>query len=300
MSYSIIREKEFIENVENQVYTIDNNYEKYKLRINQLISNNDTNNLTKQLFWRPNVVLSIVNTDDPKPNYNPLLFSVGYRLTIKSKKKGNFKFAMFFLNCLFHLSYILLCESKSKEKNVFLKKYFNWNKLSSSMLTHAHGFYGFADGSYFVKDGLVELIMKQEYFDGLSQVTTNLDKDSYQFELKNTIFSCARNASYNYLSLLSKYYEKNKDWIKKCLENKKYGEHPLVCVMIRAPHIRDRKSKIETVRYYLKLSQQCNEIIDFQTFEKIYNSCIAAFEKHNDDKQRIENILKQYKKDHYN
>ena len=98
-----IRQEEFISNVSNQIYIIDENYDKYKFKINNLIENGDTRNLTKQLFWKPNIVLSIVNYVQRLGHYNPLL----YLITKEFEDNKHFKFILFFINCLFHLSYIM-------------------------------------------------------------------------------------------------------------------------------------------------------------------------------------------------
>ena len=59
--YSIVGQSDNISNISNQLYIFDNNYEKYTLKINKLIENKDTTSLIKQLFWKPNIVLSIIN-----------------------------------------------------------------------------------------------------------------------------------------------------------------------------------------------------------------------------------------------
>ena len=46
--YSIVRQSELINNIKNQVYVIDNNYDKYKRKILTLAHNHDSGALMKQ------------------------------------------------------------------------------------------------------------------------------------------------------------------------------------------------------------------------------------------------------------
>ena len=47
--YDVTRMAEFVDNITNQAYTSDNNYDKYRLKINQFIDN-DTKNLNQMFF----------------------------------------------------------------------------------------------------------------------------------------------------------------------------------------------------------------------------------------------------------
>ena len=178
--YAFARQSDFVRNITNQVYQIDNVYNNYKLKILKLIENHDITNLTKQLFWKPNAIASFLletgddddadDTDDnedivePK-EYIPFLFSIASQFHSKQSK-----FVLFFLNCLFHLSYILLDEPHSKD-NEFLAKYFNWNQCNQ-IVTSSH-FFGIpieAIKSTGLLYSIIDLIMKQPYFNGLSQI----------------------------------------------------------------------------------------------------------------------------------
>ena len=73
---------------------------------------------------------------------------------------------MFFLNCLFHFSSILLNEKQDQDTNIFLKKYLNWNYLRGYILHRSLPiFYVFKVEKLFGKNNVVELIIKQKYFD---------------------------------------------------------------------------------------------------------------------------------------
>ena len=105
-----------IHNIKNQVYVIDNNYEKYKSKVVELTHNHDSGALMKQLFWRPHVILSIVLVD----KFYPLFSEISEQFGVI-----NGKFVIFFLNCLFFHSFVMLKEPDDVDNN-FLKKYFVW------------------------------------------------------------------------------------------------------------------------------------------------------------------------------
>ena len=95
--YSIIRQKEFVDNIKNQCYNIDGNYEKYKGKILKMVENHDRSQLIKQLFWKPHLVLSVIYAEkgyDTERWFHPLFVLISQEfLSIDSK------FVLFFLNC---------------------------------------------------------------------------------------------------------------------------------------------------------------------------------------------------------
>ena len=157
--YTIMRQSPLINSIKNQVYEIDNNYSKYKDKILTLIHNHDSDGLMKQLFWKPNVVLSII-VDEDKYGGHRLLFPE----VVQQFGEINTRFILFFLNCLFFHSFLML-EEKNDESNLFLKKYFNWG---SSRYGRGSGneFYGISSSSVLKsssKEWIVNLILKKEY-----------------------------------------------------------------------------------------------------------------------------------------
>ena len=285
--YSFVRKQDFVENISNQCYTIDNNYKKYKFKINKLIDNNDTNNLIKHLFWKPNIVLSIINVNAGRRKYRPLLYDV-------SRKIKNTKFLMFFLNCLFHLSYVLLNEKNGNNTNVFLKKYFNWNSLKHDLIFEDE-FYGcnqkmHANG--FDTNGFVDLIMQQSYFNGLSQ------NDKYHI---SRISSCVLNKNFNYLTLISKYFDKNKEWVKNTLFDE-YGNNPLHKVF-QNQNALGSELTLNIVKEYLNLCQKSDVVIEAEDLNKL----LVVISDHtwgkfvNADMTRLEikKVLKSYRHVHY-
>ena len=161
--YSFVRQSEYIESIRNEVYNIDQEYESYKQKIHIFVENKDTKNLTKHLFWNPNIILSFITRVDYQA---PFLNEINHVFTSNSGK-----FCLFYLNCLFHYSLILLNE-ENNDNNKFLKKVFNFQKCASIVAprnkfwgVHAHN-----HGKNSVQFQIIELIMKQSYFNGFSQL----------------------------------------------------------------------------------------------------------------------------------
>ena len=157
--YSIVRQSSLINSIKNTFYVIDNNYEKYKSKILTFAHNHDNQALMKQLFFKPHVVLSIIIPQDNKHYPRPLFVEMMYQFG-----EINVKFVLFFLNCLFYHSFLML-EEKNDETNIFLKKYFNWGK------PWGYGddgceFYGISSSSVLKSSSeelIVNLILKKEY-----------------------------------------------------------------------------------------------------------------------------------------
>ena len=160
---SIVRQSELINNIKNQVYVIDNNYNKYKDKILTLAHSRDSNGLMKQLFWKPHIVLSIIVKDRNRGGYQmyPLFGEIGRYFS-----DTNPKFVIFFLNCLFFYSFVMLKESDNQE-NKFLKKYFNWGFGGDTMASlSSRRFYGLrllsiVEGS--IISSIVNLILTKQY-----------------------------------------------------------------------------------------------------------------------------------------
>ena len=159
---SIVRQSELINNIKNQVYVIDNNYNKYKRKIVELVHNHDTGALMKQLFWKPHVVLSIIVdfSGDDGNHFYPLFNEICEHFS-----DINPKLILFFLNCLFFHSFIMLAEGKN-ETNKFLKRYFNWGIPDRNQ-----HFYGIPISSIVpssTQSSIVNLILSKEYLNALA------------------------------------------------------------------------------------------------------------------------------------
>ena len=144
---------------------VDNNYNKYKRKILTLVQNHDSNSLTKHLFWKPHTVLSIIVNGGGAAFY-PLFIQINKQFGVI-----NPKFVLFFLNCLFFHSFVMLEESDNKE-NKFLQRYFTWGHARYSMGDDT--FYGIPMSSIVAsstQSSIVNLILKKEY----TKVFTFLD-----------------------------------------------------------------------------------------------------------------------------
>ena len=157
---SIVRQEELMNNIKNQVYVIDTDHDKYKRKIVRLIQNHDSGALMKQLFWKPHVVLSMIVT---RPQDAPLFMEICNQFGAI-----NGKFVLFFLNCLFFHSFVML-EEPDNEENKLLKKYFNWGLAYNTMGGYGSGthFYHLPTSlivsSSSAQSSIVNLILKKEY-----------------------------------------------------------------------------------------------------------------------------------------
>ena len=219
--YSIVRQSDYVYNIANQVYKIDNNYKNYKFKINKLIENNDVNNLTKLLY------------------------------TITQKFSSNNKFILLFLNCLFHFSLIILNETNDK-KNLFLQKYFNFNHCNYPIIYNNY-FFGIntstinsnndnndndSNDTNNVKLNIIETIMKQDYFDGLSQIESSDTQNS-----GNILYYCINENCFEYLSLISNYFDKNFFLFKNGINFYGSLEHPLL-LLLQSNKMNNNSNKI--------------------------------------------------------
>ena len=142
----------------------------------------------KQLFWRPNIVFSIINKNvrHDQGLFKPLLFTLNDKF---SSNHSYDKFLLFCLNCLFHLSYALLNEKQNEtaENTPFLGKYVNFNDCNNRII-HNEQFWGVncrvIDSPKSIKCKIIETIMKLSCFNGMS----NMRRDDVCFLCLFSIF----------------------------------------------------------------------------------------------------------------
>ena len=94
--YAIVCQSDLIKNIKlNEMYKVDGDYQ---FKINRLIDRKDKSNLMKQLFWRPNIVFSIIdkNTNYESGLFRSLLFTLNYKFTSNDSYDT---FSLFCLNC---------------------------------------------------------------------------------------------------------------------------------------------------------------------------------------------------------
>ena len=130
--YGIKRKDVEIHSVNNIMENTNNNYNRYKSKILEIIKDNNVSQLTIHLFLRPNCILSMFNDY----HRSPYLYSIG--------KTRSLKLFELFLDCLFHFGEVLLNEKKPFRCNngcyekfnnnddillkhkLFIQKYFNF------------------------------------------------------------------------------------------------------------------------------------------------------------------------------
>ena len=158
--YEILRQSKWINKVKNQVYSIDNNYEKYKKKIVVFIQDHDSDALIKQVFWKPHVVLSMVVQG--RYGIYPLFAEISREFGMH-----NGRLILFFLSCLLFYSFDML-QQPNDEKNKFLTRYFGetmCHTLDSDTFYHI-------PISSIVKSSsqstIVNLILRTEYLRGLA------------------------------------------------------------------------------------------------------------------------------------
>ena len=103
--YGIKRKDVEINSVCSIMYNRNNNYDRYKAKIGQIIKDNDINQLQKHLFLRPNCILSMIDQCS-----GPYLKYVG--------DNGSIEMYELFLDCIFHFGEILLNEKQPLNYNV--------------------------------------------------------------------------------------------------------------------------------------------------------------------------------------
>ena len=115
--YGIKRKDVQIHSVCNIMYNTNNDYNRYKGKILQIIRDKDINQLGKHLFLRPNCILSMIGDRN-----GPYLYEAG--------QTGSIKMFELFLGCIFHFGEILLNEKKPLDYNVGCYK--NYDKSDKS------------------------------------------------------------------------------------------------------------------------------------------------------------------------
>ena len=119
--YGIKRRQQFINSVSNEVYNNNSNYQLYKNKIMTLITDNNISQFCKELFIKPNIILSM--TTKVRQFNLPLLWLIG--------RYENFKMFELWLDCLLHLNDIILFNTNNNNnKNIFLRKYLKFHEIN--------------------------------------------------------------------------------------------------------------------------------------------------------------------------
>ena len=155
-------------------------------------------------------------------------------------------------------------------------------------------FYGLKNLKYYEANGIVNTIMKQKYFDGLSQLAseTGLKQDHF-IGYVNTICWCVRRCNHLYLDLIVKYTSKNEDWIKYCLEtfDQDQGRFGSGLFMLIYNQETDMYSKMKTLEKYIALCDKYNRTIKFELLSNGYKQLNDMYKNVDNGKDNLIQIL---------
>ena len=284
--YSVIRQADYVNTICDELYSVDGNYNKYKQKINKMLETNDSANFIRQLFIRPNSVLSMIRFEIHR--YSPLLKIIG--------KAGNDKLFAIFLSCLFHFSLIVMNETNDKN-NQFLRKYFNYNELHAR-IGGGRNLWGIGSEQLKSFDTIkykhVELIMSLPYFDGIDQ-RGKKDKDG----IEDDLFFLFSDSQYHMLSLLFKYFDKNKLLIKTGLSQLSMDSYLF-------PDVYDSVAEemMQTNRQCLKLffdmHDKCGLVVKKKKLDEgiVYLDESESIQKHDKDAS-LKKMVQEYIDKHY-
>ena len=286
--YSVIRQGDYINTICDELYGSDGNYYKYKQKINKMIETNDWSNFTRQLFIRPNCVLSMIRFEIDK--VCPLLKIIG--------RPTNDKIFALVLSCLFHFSLVVMNESNDKN-NQFLRKYFNYNKLNGGICGGRNFWELWGIGANQIKsfDSMkykhLELIMSLPYFDGIDQRGKDLIEKEFNLFF---LFSTCR---YETLSLICKYFEKNELLIRTSISRINLDHFFFLVAVCRMPEQMLPRNR-ECLKLFFDMHDKCGLVVE----RKRLNQGIAYLDKTESIQQRdkdasLKKIIQKYMDKHY-
>ena len=284
--YGIKRKEAFVNALVNETYKTDHDYNNYKNKINGMITNNDNEQFIKQLFLKPNMVLSIVNTDRKfSHKHHPLLFTVGCT--------QNIKLFQLLLNCLIHFSETIL--GYDSETNLFLKEYLNFNKCNGDIIYCKSTLRFWGLRCVYMKYNspiyrIMEYILELKYFNGLNQM-----------KISETQCMIGSSISFHWfypLKLFEKYWNKNGEALARGLKNgkdKDKDKESCLKTLMRSYSlsILDPPNPVEWFEIILGISNKSKVLIESQYLKQVrtewvYNSGVEPF------KDEIIKMIDQY------
>ena len=150
--YTIKRKEMFIDSIDHLIYDNNNDYPNFQTKINTLINDNDISKLSKQLFFQPNIVLSLIND-----NSEPLLATIG--LT------KQYRMYELFLNCLFHFGEMILNEREPNNiSTIYSKDINNDGKLSDPYTDSSYNKNDFPLNDKYISIDINNKLYLQKYF----------------------------------------------------------------------------------------------------------------------------------------
>ena len=127
--YGIKRRRLFIDSIDNIVYNINNNYEKYKNKILSIIQNNNIDQFSIELLMKPSIIMSMFGYEGDEDCDILLLFHIGLQ------EESN-KAISLFIDCLFHFNDIFLSDRERDKKFSFLKRYLNFENCKPPIIDY--------------------------------------------------------------------------------------------------------------------------------------------------------------------
>ena len=128
----------FIDSVCNTVHKFNGDYSQFKNKVISMVNDNDITQFAKQLFFKPNIMASIVvDAAGLLGDSVPLLHLIG--------SKQNIKMFSLFLHSLIHFSSVILGESLDQDNDSkqddgdksFGKEYFNFNECNYPIISES-------------------------------------------------------------------------------------------------------------------------------------------------------------------
>ena len=216
--YQIQRKSDFIHDIA-RLHKNDSNYNNYQSKkILSLIQNGKIDTLGKELIWRPNIVLSMIK------DYKPML---------RETSPYSLKIFELYLSSLFHYAQDILGIKSGKE---FLEKYFNFGNCNFDLIKNEF-FWGIDTRKMKYESQayqMIELIMKNDHFKGITQMNNQQAK---------IITHCCTKDCFHYLSLIVKYGSKNEGVVYLivaciCLFSRHSSIHPKFCKRHNQSHLK--------------------------------------------------------------
>ena len=279
--YGIKRKNLFINLIKNNIYNIDLNYDRYRIKLEALAKNGDINQLSNQLFLKPNTVLSMmVLKGESTSKYVPLLWLIAI-MGMSSKK--DCKMFELFVDCLLHFVNELLLQQphpddEDTQQDTDSKDDADWESPPGAKLFLTRYFSFEADGG--------EQMYTNDKFWGIP-VEDNVSKKVYslmdrimgsKFNIcgirRDVISTMLGRSPVEYLSLIIKYHEKHKHCIKNFF-NALNRLNQIEALLIGSANNRGERLKavfklceVGVKHYGLKVEEK----IFLQLFEKVFKN----------------------------
>ena len=289
--YAILRNKEFVENM-NRLYKDDCDLERYHSKILSLMEFKNAMSPTKyglihELIWQPHIILSMKTED----NFVLMHNQVGQSI----------KVFQLYLSCVFNFAHNILGldgdvdddDSKEESSNhvnkpvgtQFLTKYLNYNNWCQlTSYNYQTAFWGIDTAKMKVNSSwykMIELIMKNKCFKGFNAIvgitnknekSKNENKSNESNEVATVVYDCCNEDCYEYLKLIFKYFEKNKNVIVKELISSDVHDNAFT-VLIDSFHGDEKWMKLILFDHFEQLYHKTGIKISEKILNNVYSVC---------------------------